>query len=354
MRCALLAAAIWRAAAAAAAARPNILYLMADDMRPQLGAYGQALMKTPQLDALAASSLVFDAAYTQFSYCAPSRASFLTGRRPDRTKVLNFDHTFREFHPNWTTLPEYFKNQGYFTTAAGKIFHDGEDDPQSWSFASNQTQWVEKALGDDCDAMYNYCAITPQSVVSYTDEDLVLHEGLLRLRAANASGQPWFVGIGVHRPHWPSRLPAEWTGPVVYPDGVVGPKHPGPVQSEVWMSGDYLASDYKDDAFGCPNCSAPANHTLEYRRWYYASVSYADHMLGQALALLDELGPATRDNTIVVFHSDQCALSGAAPAAARAAPHPPPLPLPAAATSSASSTSGARKPIMSSQHAFPL
>lgn len=292
------------AVAAAAAAPPNVLYLMADDMRPQLGAYGQPLMKTPNLDALAAESLVFDAAYTQFAYCAPSRASFLTGRRPERTGILNFLHSFREQHPNWTALPEFFKNAGYFTTSAGKLYHDGFDDSLSWSFPSNQTAWIQKALGDDCDALYNYCAITPKSLAQYTDEDLVLHEGLLRIRAANASGRPWFVGVGVHRPHWPSRVPAAWAGPLVYPDGVLAPKHPGAIRDEVWMSGDYLASDYKDDAFGCPNCSAPTAHTIEFRRWYYAAVSYADSMLGQALALLDELGPAVRDNTIVVFHSD--------------------------------------------------
>ena len=108
-----------------AARRPNVLHLIADDMRPQLGAYGQTFMLTPRLDALAAESLVFDAAYTQFAYCAPSRNSFMTGRRPERTKCLNFLTDFREQHgDSWTSMPQFFKNAGYFTSAAGKLYHE--------------------------------------------------------------------------------------------------------------------------------------------------------------------------------------------------------------------------------------
>ena len=174
----------------------NVLHLMADDMRPQLGAYGQGMMRTPNLDALAKSGLVFDTAYTQFAYCAPSRNSFMTGRRPERTRCLNFINDFRELHPNWVSMPQFFKNAGYFTSAAGKLYHDGMDDPASWSFPSNQTKWYTNVTGDVCDAYGNYCAVTTASDVPFTDEDLVLGEGLKRMRAAHASGKPWWVGGG--------------------------------------------------------------------------------------------------------------------------------------------------------------
>ena len=106
----LAAASQQQPAAAQPGVRPNILYLMADDMRPQLGAYGQQAMLTPNLDALAAGSLVFDKAYTQYAYCAPSRNSFLTGRRPERTRCMNFLVDFRQLHGgNWTALPQFFK-----------------------------------------------------------------------------------------------------------------------------------------------------------------------------------------------------------------------------------------------------
>jgi iduronate 2-sulfatase len=285
-------------------ALPNILHLMADDMRPQLGAYGQKAMITPNIDSLAAESLVFDSAYTQFAYCAPSRNSFMTGRRPERTRCLNFLTDFRKEHGDlWVAMPQFFKNAGYFTSASGKLYHDGMDDPLSWSFPSNQTTWIQRAEGDICDAYGNYCAVTNNSYVTYTDEDLVLKEGLSRMRAANASGQPWWIGIGVHRPHWPSRLPQGFLGPDLYPGEIVQPpKHPLSVTDEPFMSGAYRDGDYKNPALGCPDCAAPTADTIEYRRWYYAAVTYADAMLGKALDLLDELG--VKDNTIVVFNAD--------------------------------------------------
>ena len=287
-----------------ASSQPNILHLMADDMRPQLGAYGQSAMITPNIDALASESLVFDSSYTQFAYCAPSRNSFMTGRRPERTRCLNFLTDFRQVHgDSWVALPQFFKNQGYFTSAAGKLYHDGMDDPLSWSYPSNQTAWIQRAEGDICDVNFNYCAVTNNSLAPFTDEDLALKEGLARMRAAHESGKPWWIGIGIHRPHWPSRLPQGFLGPELYPgDIVLPPKHPLSVVDEPFMSGAYRDGDYKNPALGCPDCAAPTADTVEYRRWYYAAVSYADHMLGMALDLLDELG--VKNNTIVVLHSD--------------------------------------------------
>ena len=288
------------------ASRPlNVLYLVADDMRPELALYGFPRMSTPHLDALAASALVFDSAYTQFAYCAPSRNSFMTGRRPERTKCLNFLTDFRKEHgTEWVSMPQYFKNAGYFTTAAGKLYHDGMDDNASWSFPSNQTGWWGYPIveGDDCDVYGNYCAVTNASVIPWTDEDLVLAEGMARMRLAHSSGQPWWVGIGIHRPHWPNRLPTGWLGPEVYPGVIAPPKYPLGVSSVPYMSGGYRDGDFKNPELGCPTCAAPTLDAIEYRRWYYAGVSYADHMLGMALDLLDELGE--RENTVVVFHSD--------------------------------------------------
>lgn len=279
---------------------------MADDMRPQLGAFHQGYMITPHLDKLASQGLLFENAYTQFAYCAPSRNSFLTGRRPERTRCLNFLTDFRQQHgSNWTSLPQFFLNAGYFTSAAGKLYHDGMDDPASWSFPSNQTKWYSNVSGDVCDEYHNYCRVTPRSVVPFTDEDLVLGEGLSRMQTAHASGKPWFVGIGVHRPHWPSRLPANFTGPELYPTGVLPPAFPKGIPGAPWMSGGYQDGDYRNPALGCPNCSAPEADMVEYRRWYYAAVTYADHMLGMALDQLVAFGPDVFNNTIVVFHSDQ-------------------------------------------------
>eukprot|EP00038_Savillea_parva_P000752 m.98441 g.98441 ORF g.98441 m.98441 type:complete len:681 (-) comp10258_c0_seq1:18-2060(-) len=289
---------------------PNILYLMSDDMRPQLKTYGHEWMITPNLDGLAASGLQFDFAYTQFAYCAPSRNSFLSGRRPERTRALNFLSTFRQ-SPNgssWTTMPEFFKVHGYFTSSAGKIFHDGMDDPQSWTYPSNQTKWLGCSEGDITPTppiMTNFCGVTNASKVPYTDEDLALFEGLLRMDLAQASGKPWWVSIGVHRPHTNYRVPAGFYGPELYPNTtVLPPVHAGPPENAPYMSGNWQGGDISDAAHGCPTCIIPPNRSVEYRRWYYAAVTWADHSLGRALSRLESYGADVVNNTIVVFHSD--------------------------------------------------
>ena len=141
-------------------------------------------------------------------------------------------------------------------------------------------------------------------MIPFTDEDLIVTEGLSRMKLAQASGKPWFVALGMHRPHYPSRLPQKWLGPEIYPGPVDPPRSPHGPTGVPYMSGAYKDGDYRYAAKGCPNCSAPTADAIEYRRWYYAAVSYSDHMLGQALDYLTQLGPAVVANTIVVFHSD--------------------------------------------------
>jgi len=99
----------------------NVLMLISDDMRPEIGAYGAQYMITPNLDRLASRSAVFRRAYVQQAVCSPSRTSFLTGRRPDTTHVTDLIHYWRLVAGNFTTLPEYFKQHGYKTAGIGKV-----------------------------------------------------------------------------------------------------------------------------------------------------------------------------------------------------------------------------------------
>jgi len=160
----------------------------------------------------------------------------MTGRRPDRTRCkqtkkysshsthylqgLNFLVDFRQLNKskNWVAMPEYFKNNGYFTSSAGKVYHDGMDDPKSWSYPSNQTHWIQCQKSDKVGYYENYCEVTNSSERDYTDEDMILFEGekqkykncpffdfdlgLKRMDLAIKSGKPWWVSIGIHRPHW--------------------------------------------------------------------------------------------------------------------------------------------------------
>ena len=127
------AACLTGSADAAPQSRPNVLFIASDDMRPQLGCYGDGLVQSPNLDRLAARGLVFDRAFCQQALCSPSRISLLTGRHPWTTRIYQIGPFLRETMPDVVTLPQHFKNQGYFTRSLGKIYHVGIDDPDSWT-----------------------------------------------------------------------------------------------------------------------------------------------------------------------------------------------------------------------------
>ena len=132
------------AGAARAAKRPNVLLVVADDLRPQLGCYGKRQMVTPHLDRLAEQGTVFKRTFCQQPLCGPSRSSFLTGLRPDTTKIYDNATALRTSSPDVVTLPQHFKNHGYHTQSVGKVFHtfdEVRDDGASWTVPT----WEAKA-----------------------------------------------------------------------------------------------------------------------------------------------------------------------------------------------------------------
>src|SRR5690349_1026475 len=110
----------------------NVLFIAIDDLRPQLGCYGFSNVKSPNIDKVASQGVVFEKAYCQQALCSPSRTSLLTGLNPDASGIITIGPHFRDSVPNVVTLPQHFKNNGYFTQGFGKIFHNGLDDPRSW------------------------------------------------------------------------------------------------------------------------------------------------------------------------------------------------------------------------------
>uniref|UniRef100_A0A7N5K6R1 Iduronate 2-sulfatase n=1 Tax=Ailuropoda melanoleuca TaxID=9646 RepID=A0A7N5K6R1_AILME len=103
----------------------NVLLIIVDDLRPSLGCYGDKLIRSPNIDQLASHSLLFQNAFAQQAVCAPSRVSFLTGRRPDTTRLYDFNSYWRVHAGNFSTIPQYFKENGYVTMSVGKVFHPG-------------------------------------------------------------------------------------------------------------------------------------------------------------------------------------------------------------------------------------
>ncbi|MFN9939478.1 MAG: sulfatase-like hydrolase/transferase, partial [bacterium] len=126
-----------QAADAPASRKPNVLFVVFDDLDIKLGCYGDTFAKTPNVDRLAARGMVFERAYCQQPICNPSRASFMTGRRPDTLGLWSIPTHFRELHPDMVTMPQWFMQHGYFAQGIGKIYHNWaqkiQGDPASWS-----------------------------------------------------------------------------------------------------------------------------------------------------------------------------------------------------------------------------
>ncbi|MEI6535855.1 MAG: sulfatase-like hydrolase/transferase, partial [Verrucomicrobiaceae bacterium] len=125
----------------------NVLFIAVDDLRPELGCYGNNLVKSPNIDRLAARGIVFNHAYCQQAVCSPSRSSLLTGRRPDATKVWDLETHFRVALPDAITLPQYFKTHGYHCAALSKVYHVGFEDGRSWS----EPHWYPRGKSVDTD-----------------------------------------------------------------------------------------------------------------------------------------------------------------------------------------------------------
>jgi uncharacterized sulfatase len=287
--------------------RPNVLFIAVDDLSNALGCYGDPVAKTPHIDRLAASGVRFDRAYNQIPLCNPSRASLMTGRRPDATQVYDLDRHFREALPDVVTLPQLFKNNGWFTARVGKIYHydvpkgigtDGLDDKPSW-------QVVVNPKGRDCleeDKITNPIPEKPISAalswLAADGEDDEQTDGMIASEAIKLleqhQGEPFFLGVGFFRPHTP------YVAPKKYFD-----MHPLDT-----MRLPYAPLDDRTDipmpAFAhnnpIPNYGLDELTCRKALQAYHACVSFVDAQVGRLLDALERLKLA--DNTIIVLWSD--------------------------------------------------
>ncbi len=306
------------------ARKPNVLFLMADDMRVELGCYASRFdAKTPNLDALAKSGVRFDRNYCQFPLCNPSRASLLTGRKPSTTGVLGNRTDFRTAHPDWTTLPQLFGNHGYASMRAGKIYHGGLDDAKSWNTASEQdhptddgsepavgqTKRVARAQIPQPDGVLPTLP-ADNARAAYSDRIVILDgngEGHGDYHATDRTienlrqhkNKPFFIAGGLIKPHSPPTTPQkffDWYDPEkikLPPDFAAWPTVPPGFPSAA------IRKRNADLFIGRGASEAEAKEVI---RAYLASLSWADWNLGRILGELDKLG--LRENTIVVFAVD--------------------------------------------------
>ncbi|ESO94040.1 hypothetical protein LOTGIDRAFT_104488 [Lottia gigantea] len=299
-----------------ASGKKNVLFIVADDLRPDIGVYRknyQTQIYTPNLDSLASKSLLLKKAYVQQAFCSPSRTSFLTGRRPDTTHVYDLKRYFRDVGGNFTTIPQYFKENGYRTIGMGKIFHPGirassNDDPISWTEPYFHVEDIEQ---------YETKNVSWRSVPKSEYQNLSLPDSKLAdhaievLRyigpASRLDDKPFFVAIGFNKPHLPFVFPEEFltfyqNDSIHIPNnGFIPQGMPYIAWHKYWELMNYR--DIKSlNVTGNPNTTIPIHVIQDLTRAYYTSVSYIDFEIGRILQELDDLGLS--NNTIVSFIGD--------------------------------------------------
>ena len=287
--------------------RPNVLFILADDMKASLGCQGNPLARTPNLDRLAKSGVLFDKAYCQFPLCNPSRASMLTGRHPKTTGVLGNRDEFRKSHPEWITLPQWFKQNGYVSANTGKIFHGGIDDAPSWTAGAMKDLDVEKRPrqtvwplpGDDklSKDQRSDRLIVLEGNGDGHPENVVADRAIAFLRKKH--DQPFFLACGFVQPHSPP------TAPRAFYDAWRSEDFPLPLD---FAPRPTVPAGFPDAAIRKNNADlfirreASVSEAREMIRAYHAGMSWTDWNAGRVLDELDRLGLA--ETTVVVFWGD--------------------------------------------------
>jgi len=316
----------------------NVLFIAIDDLRPQLGCYGTPYMVTPNIDSLAEQGTVFLRNYCQQAVCNPSRASLLTGLRPDSTGIYDLKTHFRKYRPDVVTLPQYFKQNGYHTQGLGKIFHGGLDDPQSWSvphWRPKASTYVDEKILAQLEADTEAALARGQVLRKFALETDPKTGTVLKLSSRKAvhgpvwegpdcpdnqladgktadmaigllneynknKNQPFFLAVGFIRPHLPFVAPKKYFD--LYPPESIpladnqfvpegAPKYAFPWPEEPRVYIDVPAEG-----------PIPEQKQREIIRAYFACASYIDAQVGRIMDELERLG--MRDNTVICLWGD--------------------------------------------------
>jgi iduronate 2-sulfatase len=310
--------------------RPNVLFIAVDDLRPELGCYGNRVVKSPHMDRLAARGVVFDRAYCAQAVCSPSRTAMMTGLRPDSTKVWDLNTHFRAAAPDCVTLPQYFKSQGWKCAALGKIYHNGFEDGRSWS----EPHWYPRGNAVDTDPLDWTKRIVTKHAVSVTeyanpmaegparkngkapkqgpafevspkvDDELpdgaVAAEAVKRIATLSKGAQPFFLAVGFVKPH------LGFVAPKKYWDLYDPTQIPVPATDKLPRGTAEFVGHTNGELHAYPGVPKenpiPAEFATKLRHGYYACISYTDAQVGRLLDALDAAGVA--DNTIIVLWGD--------------------------------------------------
>ncbi|MEI6235849.1 MAG: sulfatase [Planctomycetota bacterium] len=320
-----------------AADKPNVLFIVVDDLRPELGCYGNKIIKSPSIDRIATRGTLFNHAYCSQAVCSPSRTALLTGLRPDMTRVWDLETHFRVAQPDCITLPQYFKVNGYWCAALSKVYHAGFEDGRSW----NEPHWYPKGRSVDTDPVdwtkqiITKHGVSVQEYVEKTkpdsadndkpgkkangkegkggpafevspkqDDELpdgaTAAEAVKRLHAFKQKDQPFFLAVGFLKPHLPFVVPKKYWD--LYDPNTI----PLPAIDHLPKGAPEFAGHNNSELHnyqGVPKENPiPADFAKQLRHGYYACISYTDTQVGRVLDALEKEGLA--DNTIIVLWGD--------------------------------------------------
>ncbi|MCK5136782.1 MAG: sulfatase-like hydrolase/transferase [Bacteroidales bacterium] len=295
---------------------PNILFIAVDDLRPEVNCYGATHMQTPHIDRLAGEGLLFERAYCQQAICMASRASIMSGIRPENRKLYNCS-SLLELAPEVVTLNEHLADQGYATYSIGKIYHHGEDrsDQFPGSWADPTDQWAgrgyitpEAILEMEANGKfdpakapkgpaYEMADVPDNAYIDGYNADLAVE----KLKEYKKQEGPFFLALGFHKPHLPWCAPKKYWD--MYPtEGIELSPAPGFPEGMT----PFTLTNWGElrGYFGIPQGTdqVPDELALQLRRAYYASVSYMDAQLGKVLDALEKYGH--KENTIVILWGD--------------------------------------------------
>lgn len=285
--------------------RPNVLFLAVDDLRVELGCYGDTVVQSPNIDMLASQGTLFRRAYCQQALCNPSRASLLTGLRPDTLGITDLPTHFRDVFPDIVTLPQLFKQHGYFTQNIGKVFHNWRQDEHRGDAPSWSVPAVMHYASHSTDKPQTKGPLPPNAsdvprTECYDVPDDAYFDGRIADLAVDAirelHDRSFFLAVGFWKPHLPFNAPKKYwdlydRSQLTLP---VNPDPPTDVPAIAMHDSRELLRGFKQPL------TDP--QVLALRRGYYAAISYLDTQIGKVLRELDRQN--LRRKTIVVFWSD--------------------------------------------------
>lgn len=312
--------------------QPNVLFIAVDDLRAELGTYGSEIVKSPNIDALSSVGVQFNRAYCQQAICGPSRASVMTGSRPETINVIDLFQDFRENRPSIVTIPQHFKENGYETVYLGKVFHGQyTDDEMSWSrkpvkvklgpnvpeteggyaLAESQLMYLKNKVA--LEAKYGEKLIRENwldkgpALESADVPDETYDDGYNTLSAiatlndmVKKDDKPWFLALGFKKPH------LDWIAPKKYWDMYDESKIPIATQVNPPIDGATMGLSESLELRVSADMPKTGDFSPELQRklkhGYYACISYIDAQLGKMIQALKDSGEY--DNTIIVLWSD--------------------------------------------------